>query len=84
MGERSVGCAVVELIKEVLLSFQGLNGYPGLAHVRVFERAGRKPVVVVGQLKDNPGTMINNGIEMVAESIRRQLFADGRAPRTPV
>lgn len=68
----------MELTKEVLLSFQGLNGFPGLAHVRLFEESGRPPVAVVGRLTDAPGTMVNNGIEMVAESVRSQLLPDGR------
>jgi hypothetical protein len=46
--------------------YQGIDGFDGICHVRVYEQDGRLPVVIVGQLEDNPGTSISNAIEMVA------------------
>lgn len=50
----------------------------GLAHVRVYEGPGQIPVVIAGQLDDNPGTHLTIGIEMAATSIHENLFPDGR------
>ncbi len=63
---------------ERLLPFQGLHDIDGLCHIRVYERPGRMPVVIAGELEDNPGTKISHGIEMVAQAIRREFFPEGR------
>jgi hypothetical protein len=68
----------MELTSELLLTYQGKNGYDGLCHVRVYEEAGQLPVVLAGALSDNPGTMLQPGIEMVAAAIQQSLFEDGR------
>jgi hypothetical protein len=64
-------------IHDTLLPFPGLHDIDGLCHVRVYERGGQPPVVIVGELDDNPGTKVRNGIEMVARAVQREFFADG-------
>ena len=68
----------MQLTDESLLSYQGLNGMDGVAHVRLYEAPGQLPVVIAGQLDDNPGTRLGLAIEMVAASIQASLFRDGR------
>jgi hypothetical protein len=68
----------VKLARELLLPYQGLNGFDGLCHVRVYEDPGRLPVAIAGGLTDNPGTSITNAVEMVAAAIQRSIFTDGR------
>lgn len=68
----------MNLTHESLLRYQGLFGFDGLCHIRVFEQPERKPVVIAGNLDDNPGTSIHTGIEMVADAIRRNILTDGR------
>src|SRR5271163_4197127 len=68
----------IELTRELLMPYQGLDGCEGLCHVRVYEALGRVPVVIVGGLDDNPGTAIALVIETVAAAVQRRLFADGR------
>jgi hypothetical protein len=64
--------------REELLPFQGVHGIDGLCHVRTYERPGRLPVVIAGELDDNPGTKIRKAIPAVARAIQRELFGDGR------
>lgn len=59
-------------------SLQGVHGMDGIAHVRVYEAPGQVPVVIAGQLGDNPGTHVTMAVEMVAASIHENLFPDGR------
>jgi len=68
----------MDLTCELLLPYQGLNGFDGLCHIRVYEQPGRLPVVIAGGLDDNPGTSITNAIEMLATTVKRSLFSDGR------
>ncbi len=68
----------IELTRELLMPYQGLDGSEGLCHVRVYEELGRLPVVIVGGPDDNPGTAIALVIETVAAAVQRRLFADGR------
>jgi hypothetical protein len=68
----------IELTRELLMPYQGLDGREGLCHVRVYEAFGRLPVVIAGGLDDNPGTAIALVIETVAAAVARRLFADGR------
>jgi hypothetical protein len=68
----------MRLAVESLLSYQGLQGMDGLVHVRVYEAPGQLPVVIAGQLDDNPGSRLGVAIEMVAVSIQVALFSDGR------
>jgi hypothetical protein len=68
----------IELTRELLMPYQGLDGCEGLCHVRVYEEFGRLPVVIAGGLDDNPGTAIALVIETVAAAVQRRLFADGR------
>lgn len=68
----------IELTRELLMAYQGLDGCEGLCHVRVYEQPGRLAVVIVGGLDDNPGTAIALVIETVAAAVQRRLFADGR------
>jgi hypothetical protein len=46
--------------------------------VRSYERPGRLPVVIAGELDDNPGTKIRKAIASVAGAVQRELFGDGR------
>jgi|SRR5271165_2578430 len=64
--------------REKLLPFQGPHDIDGLCHVRVYEPHGRLPVVVVGELDDNPGTKITNGAPLVARAVEREFFLEGR------
>jgi hypothetical protein len=68
----------MNLTRELLLPYQGLNGFDGLCHIRVYERPGYLPIVIAGGLDDNPGTSITNAIEMVAAAVQRSEFSDGR------
>jgi hypothetical protein len=65
-------------MREQLLPFEGLHGIDGLCHVRSYERPGRLPVVIAGELDDNPGTKIRKAIASVAGAVQRELFGDGR------
>jgi hypothetical protein len=65
-------------VSEQLLPFDGLHGIDGLCHVRVYEHPGRLPVVIAGDLEDNPGTRLTNGIELVAHAVQQELLPDGR------
>jgi hypothetical protein len=64
--------------RDELLPFQGLHEIDGLCHVRTYERPGRLPVVIAGELDDNPGTKIRKAISSVARAIQDELFVDGR------
>ncbi len=68
----------MRITHESLMRYQGLNGADGVCHLRVFERPGELPVVIAGNLDDNPGTTITNAIEMVAEAVKRNVICDGR------
>lgn len=63
---------------EHLLPYPGIAGMDGLCHIRLYEAPGRTPVVIVGQLDDNPGTAINNAIETIAGLIHARILHDGR------
>jgi hypothetical protein len=65
-------------MREQLLPFEGLHEIDGLCHVRTYERPGRMPVVIVGELDDNPGTKVRKAIPAVARAIQQELFDDGR------
>ena len=34
----------MDLTRELLLPYQGLNGFDGLCHIRVYEQPGRLPM----------------------------------------
>jgi hypothetical protein len=68
----------MELTRELLLPYQGLDAFDGLCHIRVYEQPGRLPVVIAGGLDDNPGTAITNAVELLATTVKRSLFSDGR------
>src|SRR5271155_5119795 len=68
----------MQLTHESLLRYQGFHGTEGLCHVRVYEQAGRLPIVIVGALDDGPGTSTTNAIEMVAAAVQDGCFADSR------
>lgn len=68
----------MQLTSEGLLPYPGIAGMDGLCHIRVYQTPGRTPVVIVGQLDDNPGTAINNAIETIAGLINTQVLDDGR------
>jgi hypothetical protein len=68
----------MNLTRDLLLTYQGLNGFDGLCHVRIYEQPGQLPIVIVGALDDNPGTSITNAISMVAAAVQRRAFSDGR------
>lgn len=69
--------AVGAVTGESLLSYKGPNGMDGLAHVRVYEAPGRLPVVIAGQLDDNPGIRLSLAIEMVAAAIQSSVLPTG-------
>ena len=68
----------MNLEHEALLAFPGVNGTQGICHIRSFEAPGHRPVVIAGELTDNPGTFIPNAIETLAYTIQTQLYPDGR------
>jgi hypothetical protein len=68
----------MNLTRERLLTYQGLNDFDGLCHVRIYEQPGQLPIVIAGALDDNPGTSITNAISMVASAVQRSEFSDGR------
>ena len=68
----------MQLASERLLSYPGIAGMDGLCHIRVYEASGENPVVIVGQLDDNPGTAVNNAIETIAGLIHAGVLSDGR------
>jgi hypothetical protein len=41
--------------------------------LRVFEQHGVAPVVIVGELSDNPGSSVTNSIERIAKLVRTAL-----------
>ena len=64
--------------RELLLRYQGKNGFDGVCHVRLYEQPEELPTVIAGGLEDNPGTSITNAIEMVAAAAQRSEFPEGR------
>ena len=68
----------MELTRELLLPYQGLDAFNGLCHLRVYEQPGQLPVAIAGGLDDNPGTAVTNAVEMVAAAVQRSEFLDGR------
>jgi hypothetical protein len=68
----------MDLTRELLLPYQGLDVFDGLCHIRVYEQPGRLPVVIAGGLDDNPGTSLTLAIELVAATVQRSEFSDGR------
>ena len=44
-------------------------GTPGKYHLRIFHPPGRLPVVVIGDLTDNPSTTITNAVERVTRLV---------------
>jgi hypothetical protein len=68
----------MDLTRELLLPYQGLDAFNGLCHIRVYEQPGQLPVVIAGGLDDNPGTSVTLAIETVAATVQRSEFSDGR------
>jgi hypothetical protein len=68
----------MNLTRELLLPYQGLDAFNGLCHIRVYEQPGQLPVVIAGGLDDNPGTSTTLAIETVAATVQRSEFSDGR------
>ncbi|WP_249019468.1 hypothetical protein [Conexibacter sp. S30A1] len=68
----------MQLEWELLLTFPGIGGMQGICHARAYEAPGYRPVVIAGELTDNPGTYIPNAIETLAHTIQEQLYPDGR------
>ena len=68
----------MDLTRELLLPYQGLDVFDGLCHIRVYEEPGALPVVIAGGLDDNPGTSLTLAIEIVAATVQRSEFSDGR------
>ena len=60
------------------MSHNYVRGVKRLSETNKPEQPGRLPVVIAGQLEDNPGSVLDNAIEMVAESVQAMLFPDGR------
>jgi hypothetical protein len=58
-----LGGQPVKLTHELLLPYQGLNGFDGLCHVRIYEDPGQLPVTIAGGLTDNPGTSNTNATD---------------------
>jgi hypothetical protein len=54
-------------------------GWTSAYHVRVFEPAGQRPLVIIGELGDSHSTHLNNAIEAVAAAVSEHLL-DGRGP----
>jgi hypothetical protein len=67
-----------DLVKETLgnktadkmIQYRGFGPFIGLCRLRVYKGRGGKPVVIVTQFNDNPGTSIAN----VAESLATQVY----------
>lgn len=68
----------MQLQHELLLTYPGIGGAEGICHLRAYEHADARPVVIVGELTDNPGTFVPNAIENIAAAVQRLLYADGR------
>jgi hypothetical protein len=68
----------IRLAHESLICHQGFHGIDGLCHVRVFEQDGRLPVVIAGELDDNPGSSVTSAIEMVAAAVKEEVLPEGR------
>jgi hypothetical protein len=49
-------------------------GTPGKYHLRIFHPPGRLPVVVIGDLTDNPSISITNAVERVAQLVSNQFL----------
>jgi hypothetical protein len=68
----------MDLTRELLLPYQGIDGLDGLCHIRIYEQPGQPPLVLSGALEDNPGTPITNAITTLAAAIQHSQFPDGR------
>lgn len=62
-----------EETRQFLLAYDAFIRTPGICHVIVFDRP-EPPVVVVGELDDNPSTSATNAIETVADAISRKVL----------
>jgi hypothetical protein len=55
------------------LRYRGYHGTPSCCRVRVWEQAGKPPVVIATELDDNPGTSVTNRIEVIATMMYQML-----------
>lgn len=68
----------MDLTRELLLPYQGLHGYDGLAHIRIYEQPEQLPLALAGALDDNPGSSPTNAITLLAAAVQSSQFPDGR------
>ena len=64
----------MQLEWELLLAFPGIGGMQGICHIRAYEASGYRPVVIAGELTDNPGTYIPNAIETLAHTVQEHQY----------
>ena len=57
-------------IADKMIKYRGYGPFIGLCRLRIYKESGRKPVIIVTQFPDNPGTSITN----VAEGLARQVY----------
>jgi hypothetical protein len=55
------------------LRYRGYHGMPSCCRVRVWERAGKPPVVLATELESNAGTSVTNRIEVIATLMYQML-----------
>jgi hypothetical protein len=61
----------MELVRDELISYQGGPfGPKGVCNLRVWTAPGRRPVVCLTELEDNPGMSVTNAIEKLAAQVR--------------
>lgn len=68
----------MQLTHDQIFYYAGFGGCDSWAHLRVFQEGGALPVVIVGELDDNPGTSVTNFAEELAELIALGFFPEGR------
>jgi hypothetical protein len=55
------------------LRYRGYHGTPSCCRVRVWEQAGKPPVVLATELESNAGTSVTNRIEVIATMVYQML-----------
>jgi hypothetical protein len=67
------------LTRQAVIECSPWGGTPGKYHLRIFHPPGRLPVVVIGDLVDNPSASITNAMEGIARAVSKE-FLGGISP----
>jgi len=66
----------METSYETVLTYRGRCDVKSICHIRIYEQSGRTPVVIAGELADNTGTFVANGVEIIAHVVKETFLRD--------